>query len=303
MARLELIALLGIGLIGGSLGMALVRAGYRVRGFDLDPEARKAALEAGAVSEVAETPGEAAGGADLVVLAAPPLALRSLLAEIAPVVSGTTIVSDVASVKVPVLRWAAELLPEGVSFIGGHPMAGKERSGVAAADPDLFRGATYCIVPPAGASRTAVDTLTELAAQTGARPLEIDAETHDRMVAGISHLPFSASAALVQTLAASPGWPAMGTLGAGGFRDTSRLAGGSPRMHHDISLANAPNIAEMLDRYIAELTRLRDLLLAHGDNLAADDAALMEYFARAQQLRQAWYEEYTTRTGGEQPNS
>ena len=178
------VAIAGLGLVGGSLARALTRAGYHVVGIDRPGVARQA-LRTGAVAATG-TLAAAAGQAGLVVLAAPPSVNRRLLARLARSGPPSLVVTDVTSVKVPICRAARRLGMTG--FVGGHPMAGTERSGFAASSADLFRGRTWILVE-AGASRAALSRVRSLVRAVGARPRVMDAAEHDRTVAFLSHLP------------------------------------------------------------------------------------------------------------------
>jgi prephenate dehydrogenase len=190
-------------------------------------------------------------------------------------------VTDVASVKASIMELAKRLLPTTVSFVGGHPMAGGTGS-IDAATADLFRDARWCLTPSVRASEEAVELVLGLVAALGAKSYFVDAHEHDGLVAGISHLPFSVAAAMVSTLSAQPSWREMKVLAAGGFRDTTRVAEGSPTMHRDIALANGPALTGWLDHFIAELSTLRDRIAA------GDAAALTAFFEATQDARIAW---------------
>jgi prephenate dehydrogenase len=164
-------------------------------------------------------------------------------------------------------------------FVGGHPMAGREFSGIKAAEVGLFKGCAYCLIPAGHQSSEGVAQLSEIVMRLGAHPLVIDADRHDRLVAGISHLPFVLSSALVQCLRKQGDWRELTTLAAGGFRDMSRLAAGSPTMYRDICVTNKEEILKCLDALSSELDNIRSLI-------AHDDEVLEPYFAQAKQLRE-----------------
>jgi prephenate dehydrogenase len=191
-----------------------------------------------------------------VVVAGPIRAIPELFRAIAQAAPDGCIVTDVASVKAQVLRWAEELLPERLRFVGGHPMAGKELQGVAAADATLLRGATYCLAPRDADAVPAVKAMVET---LQARPLMVDADAHDQAVAAASHLPFIAATALVRAVAGELGALA-GRVASTGFRDTTRVALASPEMHADICNFNAEPIGALIDRLIAELGELKSKL-------------------------------------------
>ena len=275
------IAVLGLGLIGGSLGLALHRAGVakHISGYDSSPDATYHAWEIGAITEICNTAEKAVQQADMVILATPILAMPELLEHIAPELKRGVLVTDTASTKVQILNWAKTLLPANVLFVGGHPMAGRELSGIKAAEVGMFEGCAYCLIPTAQASSEGVAQLSEVVLRLGAHPLVLDADRHDRLVAGISHLPFVLSSALVQCLSRKEDWRELITLAAGGFRDMSRLAAGSPTMYRDICVTNKEEILNWLDALALELDTIRSLL-------TRDDEVLEPYFAQAKQLRE-----------------
>lgn len=279
---MEKIAVLGLGLIGGSLALALHQAGIarQISGYDGDANVTRRAKERDAITYACATVEEAVQEADMVVLATPIHAIPELLERIAPVVKPGVLVTDTASTKAQVLTWAQTRLPTHAVFVGGHPMAGREYSGIEAAEVGLFEGCTYCLTPTMETPPEAVAQLSEVVIRLGAHPLTLDAERHDRLVAGISHLPFVLSCALVQILGQEEEWPVMSRLAAGGFRDMSRLAAGNPTMYRDICLTNREAILGWLDALALQLDSLRSLI-------ATSDAALEPYFAQAKQVREA----------------
>jgi len=277
------VAIIGLGLIGGSMGMALSRIGadMEVVGYARKPQVARRARARGAVERTEKSAASAASGSDLVIIATPAMAVKGVLSEIKDSLRKGAIVTDVASTKAAVMGWAEEILPASVDFIGGHPMVGKEASGIEAADGDLFQGCTYCLVPGRNATKKAVAALEALVRRIGAEPLYLDAAEHDRLVAGISHLPLLISVALVSATAGSPFWPAMSRLAATGYRDVSRLASGDPLMGRDICLTNKEPILSWLDDYIAELKRLRSLV-------NKGSAGLEQALVAARDAREKW---------------
>lgn len=287
METLARVAVLGLGLMGGSLGLALrdARLAASVAGYDAEPGTAERAIERGAITEMCASPAAAVVGAELVVLAVPVLAERELLAAIAPALSPVAVVTDLGSTKRQVVEWAHELLSGPLRFVGGHPMAGRERSGIEAASADLFRGAVWCLTPTPETDVDAVRLVAELARGVGASPLVLGAAEHDELVAGASHLPLVAAAALVRTVAGGGEWEQLRSLAAGGFRDTTRVASGDVRMARDICRTNRDAIARWLDRYIAELAHIRTLI---ADGEGADDEAIATWFAEARAARDDW---------------
>jgi prephenate dehydrogenase len=264
----ERVTIIGTGLIGGSIGLALRAAklsGLEVVGYDRENGAMGDARRMGAIDRGAPTLAEAVRDARMVIAAVPPLALRQVFEEIAPHLAEGAIVTDTTSTKAMAARWAKELLPEHISFIGGHPMAGKETQGIKHAEAGLFKDKTWVVVPSPDAGEGAVRSVLGLINILGAEPLFIDAEEHDQYVAAVSHLPLVMSTALFSLVRNSPSWDDIAPLAASGFRDVTRLASGEPRMAHDICVTNGDAIAHWIDRYIVELQRFRDLMLVNRE--------------------------------------
>jgi len=277
------VAIVGLGLIGGSIGLALhkAKAAQQVVGYDLGKGISNQARKIGAIDEPYSTLADAVRGADLIILATPVGAMRSLLQDIATTATPGAVVTDVASTKAQIISWAEEFLPTSVAFVGGHPMTGKELSGVESADAALFQGRIYCLTPTAHTRPVAINKVSILIEALGARVRFLEPAEHDGQVAGISHLPFVASVALMKTVAEGPAWGDAAMLAAGGFRDMSRLAAGNPEMYRDICLTNSEALTRWLNEYITTLSELRDRIAVH-------DRSLAETFARAQQLRLQW---------------
>lgn len=251
------IAFLGLGLIGGSIARALRAAGSTARLVAWTPSLAgpEEALRAGVIDEVAVLPGAAIADAGLVILAGPPLDVVGLLgagadgpwAALAP----GAVVTDVASTKARVVAAAAGA---GLPFVGGHPMAGRETSGFAAATPDLFVDRPWIIVDAGGAPDGAAELVEALAVAVGARPVRMTPEAHDAAVAAISHLPLVAAAALVDAVAGDPAaWGIAGPLAASGWRDMTRLARGDVEMGAGILATNRDAVASQLRAYRAAI--------------------------------------------------
>jgi prephenate dehydrogenase len=277
------VAIIGLGLIGGSIGLALhkAKAAQQIAGYDLAKGVSNQARRIGAIDQPYSALADAVRGADLVILATPVGAMRSLLQEIAVSLSPGAVVTDVASTKVQVISWAEEFLPASVAFVGGHPMTGKELSGVQAADATLFQGRIYCLTPTSRTHSIAITRVSALIEALGARVRFLEPSEHDGQVAGVSHLPFIASIAMMNTVGEGAAWSDASMLAANGFRDITRLAAGNPEMYRDICLTNSDSITRWLNEYIVTLSGLRDRIAVH-------DRSLDETFARAQQLRLAW---------------
>ncbi len=277
------VAIIGLGLIGGSIGLALrtTKSARQIVGYDLGKGVSDRARKAGAIDQSFHALVDAVRGAELVILATPVGAMRSLLQTIAPALTPGTVVTDVASTKVQVISWAEEFLPANTSFVGGHPMTGKEVSGVEAADAGIFKNRIYCLTPTPRTNPAAINKVSTFVEAIGARIRFLEPAEHDGQVASVSHLPFLASIALVNTVTEGSAWSDASFLAANGFRDISRLAAGSPEMYRDICLTNSEAIARWLDAYLVTLRSLRERVAAH-------DKTLSDTFARAQQERQQW---------------
>ena len=279
------VAIIGLGLIGGSVGMALrqSRATQQVAGYDAGKGVGERARKLGAIDQVCHSLAEAARGTELIVLATPVVAMRALLQQLATLTAPGTIITDVASTKAQVISWAEEYVPPTIAFVGGHPIAGKETSGVEAAQANLFQGCIWCVTPTRRTSPAALDRVSALIETLGARIRFLEPLEHDGMIAGVSHLPFIASSLLMKTAAGSDSWDDASLLAGSGFRDMTRLAAGSAEMYRDICLTNSETITRWLTAYINDLSAFRDRLAAH-------DANLGEVFEHARKLRLEWQE-------------
>jgi prephenate dehydrogenase len=264
------ITIIGLGLIGGSIGLALRKADRSavITGCSRRRSTARRAMKLGAINRSSASPAAAVRDADYVFICTPVRAVKDILKAIAPSLRRGCIVSDAASTKAEVMKWAKSLLPAGVNFIGGHPMAGKETSGIGVAEAGLFKGCTWCLAPGAGASRGSLQRLSALVRKLGARPLVIDPDRHDFLVAGISHLPFIMSSALVSAAAKDGAWTEMSRLASSGFRDATRLASGDSRLYTDICLTNRKAIASWLDRFSAEMERFSRMIAKGDENLS-----------------------------------
>lgn len=287
------IAIIGLGLIGGSLGLALKRANLsdlEVVGYDISGAVAGNARRKGAIDRDARRATDAVEGAALVVVATPILKMRGVFEEIAPALAENAVVTDTASTKRDVIAWADELLPESVSFVGGHPVAGKTEQGIEAAEASLFEGRPWAIIPSVRAAEHAISAIENLVALVGARPVLIDAEEHDSYVAAVSHLPLLLSTSLFALASESKAWPELASLAGPGFRDLTRLASTDPALSHDIVLTNRESVLHWLDRFVEELHRFR-ALVADG----AGQEALFKAFATIQTTRDAFLQELPVR--------
>ena len=282
------IAIVGTGLMGTSLGMALRNSqllNLELVGTDASGGARSGAQKTGAFNRIENRLLNAVEGADIVVLATPIMAMKELLEVLASHLPEGCVVTDVGSSKTAVLEWADQYLPDTVSFVGGHPMAGKETAGPENADPEMFRGRTYCVIPSAKASQRAAAEITTMVEALECTPYYISAEEHDSFVAAVSHLPFLLSVALVGCTSGSPNWDDIARVASSGYHDVSRLASGDAVMHRDICVTNPEPIVAWIDAFIRELYQVRQQL-ADAENL--DSEAILDFFIKARDERAKW---------------
>jgi prephenate dehydrogenase len=271
--------MLGLGLIGGSIARASLAAGHEVAAWTPRGAGPGAAARHG-VRPVRSLP-DAVSGADLIVIAAPPLSALELVDQLADAGSGLpteAVVTDVTSTKRAIVERARSAR---LRFVGGHPLAGRETSGYGAADGSLFRDRPWVVVPPEPADAGAMDRVGSLVAACGARIVEMTAPDHDRAVAGISHLPLLASAALATSVAGSSDWTSASGLAAGGWAGMTRLARGDVEMGAGILATNADAVADRLRAFSAELDAWA------ADLRAGDAAGLRDRLAAAREAANA----------------
>ncbi len=282
---MQRIAIIGVGLIGGSLGLVWKKRlnDVHVVGFD-SARVLETALRRGAIDRGASSPADAVRDAHVVVLAAPLRTIVATLEEIAPHLRAGTVVTDVGSVKRPVIHQAVETLADDVIFVGGHPMAGSERRGVRYADALLFENATYVLCPAGPTGNLADDRpqFVELIRATGARLLILDADRHDHIAATVSHLPQLIAVALMNYAAErNEQDDAFLKLAAGGFRDMTRIASSSFDVWRDILVANTGPILDALAGFSNGLQKLR------GRMGAEDLKELQHAFTSAHSARES----------------
>lgn len=272
------LVIVGPGLIGASFGLAARERGWarEIIGVARSEETRRGALQIGACTSVTSDVVEAATGADFVFLAPPVGQMQNICAQIAPVVAAGALVTDAGSTKAQIVAQCEPLFAGRAHFIGGHPMAGSEKTGPLAARADLFQNATWILTPTPQTDAGALRTLADLIEDLGAKPLEIDAQTHDELLAVTSHLPHITAAALVHALlGAKTRNEFAARFIAGGFRDGTRVAAGSAEMWRDICLANRSAISRAIDELIVQLSGVKSAL-------EAEDAwELLQWFSQA----------------------
>ena len=263
---MDTITIIGTGLIGTSLGLAIKKVGIKnieIVGTDLERYRANKAKSMKAVDRVENNMLEAVSDASMIFIATPVMAIKDVMEHIGPRLprkDDRVIVSDTGGTKAEVLEWAKEYLPSHVDFVGGHPMAGRETPGPDNAEADMFKDRPYCIVPSPAASQKGVTTIVDLTSAMGAKPFFIDAQEHDSFVAAVSHLPFVLSAALIGATSKSPQWGDISHLASSGFRDVSRLASGDSAMHRDVCLTNTDGIIHWINEFIMELERIKAIM-------------------------------------------
>jgi prephenate dehydrogenase len=270
------ISVFGVGLLGGSLGLAVRRARLAdsVVGVGHRESTLRAAKDCGAIDRYTLSPAEGATGADLLVLATPVGLFGDLMREAAPALSPGCLITDVGSTKRAVLAAVAPLVPAGCRFVGSHPLAGSEARGITASRDNLYSGALVLITPTPQSDELSVCRTEQFWQALGSRTRRLDAATHDRLLAQTSHLPHLIAAALVESLS-----PEAAPLVARGFLDTTRIASGDPAMWQEIFLTNRDELLAALDRFQSAVAEMKSALSA------ADSAAVRKFLDQAKQRR------------------
>jgi prephenate dehydrogenase len=292
------VSIVGLGLIGSSIGMALRKAGVTsmVIGHDAGRGVAAEAKRIGAVDKTDWNLISACEEADLVILAAPVRAIEESLKVLGPELRPGCVVMDTASVKEPVMAWAAVSLPEGVPFIGGNPILSKATRGqwgVENARADLFEGGLFCLVPAQGAKPEAIELVSNMATILGAKPLYLDAAEHDGLVAAVEHLPIILALALLETVVDQPAWRELRKVAGPAFESSTQLVTGNSVTHSDLGVLNRENLVRWIDNLSASLASLREVL-SEGDVEPLDDRLLHAFQERQKWLHDrgegAWYE-------------
>lgn len=254
------VAIVGTGLIGGSIGLGLKDswADATIVGYDVDPRALAVARQRGAVDRESTSVADAARTADLIVLALPVEQIPHACDQLRGRVGEIAVVTDVGSAKAVVVAQATEVL--GANFVGGHPMAGSERRGIEAADAALFEGAHWILTPTERTSAAAYGTVSAMAAALGAEPVAVDVAVHDSLVARLSHLPQVVASALVEVAINSGNREALLGLAGGGFRDVTRIAASDPDLWVGIVRANVDEVLASLEVLRTQLGNLRSTI-------------------------------------------
>jgi prephenate dehydrogenase len=279
------VTLIGVGLLGGSLGLALKkrRLAGKVVGFVRRRASVAECRRYRAVDLATQDLLEAVGEADCVILCTPLAQMVPLVDQMLPALKRGAVVTDVGSVKAGVVKDLERRVSKaGAHFIGSHPMAGAEKTGVAAARADLFVNAACVVTPTAKSNRIALGKVEGLWKSVGGRVLRLSPEVHDALVSRSSHLPHITAAALANLVLKAPEPEHQAALCANGFRDTTRIASGSPEMWRDIALANRRNLAGALEMFIGDLRKFQRALKK------ADAKAIAKFLEQAKQRRDSW---------------
>jgi len=267
------IAIIGLGLIGGSIGLKLKSqnsclpagtAKVKIIGIPRREETLKEALSLGAIDEGTTDHIKGVVDADIIFVCTPINLIIPIIKEIAPSLKKGAIVTDVGSSKQLIVSEAEKLMPKGVFFVGGHPMAGKETFKLEAAEADLFKGKKWILTSTLKTSKKALETVKEIVSLLGSEVLEMDPKTHDLAVAGISHMPLMVAVSLVNTIAGESEKNLMAKCAASGFRDTTRIVSGDPILGVDMFTTNKKAVLKMLSAFKKSLSNL-EKLIKEGD--------------------------------------
>lgn len=278
------VLVIGLGLIGGSLALALQKSPQtKVVGYDISEKTRELANTLNIVHEVSDDVEEAAKKADFIFFGTPVNATLQWMEELKHwELKKNVIISDTGSTKGLIMKKAEELRAQGITFIGGHPMAGSHKSGITAAKPYLFENAYYILTPFEDEDGNKIIALQQLLKYTLARLVKLNAEEHDHMTAVVSHFPHIVAASLVHQLhEENKKYPMTGMLAAGGFRDITRIASSNPMIWRDITLQNREELIGQMNAWIDEMQRVKKILMEN------DDASIEEYFKTAKDVRDA----------------
>jgi cyclohexadieny/prephenate dehydrogenase len=280
----ERVAIIGLGLIGGSIGLAVRQhlPCVSTRGYDVDPGVRERARERQLADAICDTPGEAVADADLVILCVPVGAMGEAAREIAGALPAGAVVSDVGSSKHDITRELTDALP-GHAIIPAHPVAGTEHSGPDAGFATLFHQRWCIVTPPPGADQANVATLVAFWEALGAMVETMEAEHHDRVLAVTSHIPHLIAYTIVGTASDLEEVTRSEVIkySAGGFRDFTRIAASDPTMWRDVFLNNREAVLDMLDRFLTDLAHMREAIRAR------DGETLFEWFTRTRAIRRS----------------
>ena len=271
--KIKHIAIIGLGLIGGSLAMALKINGYQVIGITNNSETISLALARKAIDQgFTELTPETLKNVDLVFLCTPLSCIPQYIQEIAKVVKHELILTDVGSTKLEICKIAKNTLPQNITFVGGHPMAGTEKAGFFAADISLFKNCAWLLTPydENKKAKDVLSSLEKIIIEIGAKPVVVNPEKHDQAVALVSHLPLLASVGLCQIVKDLKDQELKDLalkIASSGFRDTTRIGGGNPEMNFGLLISNFSEIISLLPKYSSELDSIIKLARENPDKL------------------------------------
>ena len=269
------ITIVGLGLIGGSIGMALRQAevASTVVGHDKEPTASKKAKKLGAVDRTDWNLISACETSDLIILAMPIDGIRETLAAIGPYLRAGTVIMDTTTLKVPVLAWADEILPDHIHFVGTNPIIGELAvigGGLDAARADLFKNRLICLVPSIKADPEVVQLASNVVAILGAKPLFVDAAEHDGLMGGVDQLPSLMALALLETMSSQVSWRELRKVAGAAFETGTHLASPDPESYSELMTANRDNVIRWIDAMSTTLASLRQALLEEEPQAVAD---------------------------------
>lgn len=280
------VGIAGVGLLGSSMGYVLRKKGWaeKVVGIGRNEGKLKKAVEVGAIDSYLLKPDNSMKELDIVVIALPVEMIPEYVKSIIPYLKDGVIITDVGSTKQKITEGVEKVLPDNMHFVGGHPMAGSEKTGVEAMDPFLFENAVYVVTKSKKSNEESLNMIKDMAKMLDSRVIEMEAAEHDISVAAISHIPHIAASVLVNTASRiDRSSPNVLSLAAGGFRDTTRIAAGSPEIWRDISVSNRNMILEALDIFEEELKKFRE---AVADS---DGKRLYDLFDEAKKIKEGMH--------------
>ncbi len=276
------VTIIGVGLIGGSLAKVLKTKNLadRITGAGRSRETLERALKIGVIDRMGEGPSHAVEDADLVVLASPVGTFEHIVREIGPHLKKGAILTDVGSVKGALIKKIEDSVPSGIHYVPAHPIAGREKSGVAESSETLFQGRRCILTPTVGTDRQALEAVREMWIAAGAEVTDMDADLHDKVFAAVSHLPHVAAFAMMCAVSElNTGTEDYLQFSGAGFRDFTRIAASSPEMWRDICLMNRDNLIQMIDRYVSSLNRFK------REIIAGDEKRLEEHLKASSDVR------------------
>lgn len=287
------VTIVGLGLIGGSIGLALRQAGAAaaVVGHDKDPDVNRKARQLGAVDQTEWNLISACEKAHLVILATPLGAIQPTLKAMGPSLRPGCVVMDTATLKRPVMAWAAEALPEQVHFVGGDPIITQpveRQGGLEAARATLFQNSLFCLIPSPTANEQAVKLTSDLVTILGAKPLYVDAVEHDGMLAGVEHLPAILALTLLDMMIHQPAWRELRKVAGTTFETGTHLAFSDPAAYENLLAANCDDLVRWIDNFAASLASIRQILIEN------EPKAITRLFQTATEERQKWLQDRQT---------